>query len=144
MVIEGYVTKERALEAQTKPMITSSPQPDARLTYVFDEIRRQVINIVGEERASTGGFRIFTTIDPTLQKATEESLRKRLAEVEEREGYEHLKFSQYRRVVDQWRSQIKTGAIAPNTPKPSRTTSRVSAIVIDNNQRLRPSHGRWT
>jgi membrane peptidoglycan carboxypeptidase len=132
MVIEGYITKERALEAQTKPMITSSPQVNARLTYVFDEIRRQVINTVGEERASTGGFRIFTTIDPALQKATEESLRKRLAEVEEREGYEHLKFSQYRRVVDQWRSQIKTGAIAPNTPKPSPDYLQGSAIVIDN------------
>jgi membrane peptidoglycan carboxypeptidase len=132
MVEEGYITASRAAEAKATALITSAPREDGRLTYVYDEVRRQVINIVGEERASTGGFRIYTSIDSKLQATVEEKLRQRLAEVEGREGYPHQKYSQYKALVHDWSQRIKAKSIDAATPKPKAEYLQGSALVIEN------------
>ena len=133
MVEEGFITKDRALQAQSTPMMTAAPVDDnPQQSYVYDEIRRQVISIVGEERAVTGGFRVFTSIDPALQKTAEESVRRRLAEVETREGYTHPTYAQYKAQVQDWRNKIKSKTIAPGTPKPKAEYLQGAALVIDN------------
>lgn len=132
MVEEGFITSEVATEAQTKPMVVSAPTPNRQMSYFYDEVRRMVIEQVGEERATTGGFRIFTTIDPKLQKLSEEAVQRRLTEVEGRPGYAHQTYAQYHTLLDDWKKRRKDGSIAPNTPKPNAEYLQGAALTIDN------------
>jgi membrane peptidoglycan carboxypeptidase len=132
MVEEGFITKEVATAAQIKAMIVSAPTASRQLSYFYDEVRRMVIAEVGEERAATGGFRIFTTIDPKLQKASEESVQRRLTEVEGRPGYTHQTYAQYHALLADWKKRIKDGSIAPHTPRPKPEYLQGAALTIDN------------
>ncbi len=50
--------------------------------YPSDFVYQQVLKIVGRDRATSEGLRIYTTIDSALQKKAEESLRTELNSVE--------------------------------------------------------------
>ncbi|MGE3276872.1 MAG: transglycosylase domain-containing protein [Vicinamibacterales bacterium] len=49
--------------------------------YFNDLVRRELVARFGEERVMTGGLRVYTTLDPALQAAAEQSVRERLAKV---------------------------------------------------------------
>jgi membrane peptidoglycan carboxypeptidase len=115
----GHADLRRGGEAQElKPMATAPQSSDPRLSYIFDAVRTEVMNLVGEERASIGGFKIYTSIDQDLQRKTEESMQKHLKPVEQRQGYEHQTFEQYRGIISDYRARLKRGEIDPTTPKP--------------------------
>ncbi|MCB1277758.1 transglycosylase domain-containing protein [Prosthecobacter sp.] len=133
MSIEGTLTREEAAKLKTRPLVTAPQSSDPRLSYVFDAVRREVVDLVGEERASIGGFHIYTSIDQDLQKAAEEAVNKRLAEVEKRAGYEHQTFAQFRAIMADYRARMKRGEIDPATPKPLPEYLQAAALMIDNN-----------
>jgi membrane carboxypeptidase/penicillin-binding protein len=133
MMEERHLTPEEADALSRKPMITVVQGNNPQLTYVYDEISQQIKRIVGEERANTGGFQIYTSIDPVLQKTAEETVQRRLIEVESRADYEHQTHAQFRKIVSDWHDKMKRGAIAPDTPKPKPTYLQGSALVINNN-----------
>jgi membrane carboxypeptidase/penicillin-binding protein len=132
MAIEGTLTRDEAARLKTRPLITAPQSTDPRLSYVFDAVRREVVDLVGEERASIGGFRIYTSIDQDLQKAAEEAVSKRMAEVEKRPGYEHQTFAQFRAIMTDYRARLKRGEIDPATPKPLPEYLQAAALMIDN------------
>lgn len=132
MVVEGYLGKEKARELKLTPLITASQDGDRRLSYIFDEVRRIVVEQVGEERAAIGGFQIYTSIDRTLQKAAEDAIRRRLSEVEQREGYTHQTYDQYKEVVRDYRTKVSAGIISPDEPKPSPEYLQAASLAIDN------------
>ena len=132
MLAEGYITEDEHAQLGRKPMITAGQTIDARLTYVYDEVRRQVMQIVGEEKAATGGFNIYTSIDPIIQKAADQAVQQRLAEVEGRPGYEHETYAQYRGVLSDYRKKLASREISPDAPKPRALYLQGSALVIDN------------
>ncbi|MBI1810067.1 MAG: hypothetical protein HYR75_09240, partial [Gemmatimonadetes bacterium] len=86
MVEQKYITRAEADAAKAQPIVTapgsgmSAPSP-----YFLDVVRAQA------ERAgvpvSLGGFRIYTTLDPALQRAAVQSLAEGTAAVEARPGY---------------------------------------------------------
>ena len=133
MVAEGFLTRADAERAKLKPMVTAPQGSDPRLSYVFDEIRAQVVSIVGEERAAIGGFQIYTSIDKNLQRVAEEAVKKRLAEVETREGYAHQTREQFKTILKDWRdslARLPEGAEAP--PRPLADYLQGAALVMDN------------
>jgi penicillin-binding protein 1A len=140
MMEEGHLTVEEEEALSRKPMITAIQTMNPRQTYVYDEVARQVKKLIGEERATTGGFNIYTSIDPVLQKAAEESVRKRLTEVESQSAFRdpddvkvpHQTYDQYRAVLSDWASKMTSKQIDPNTPKPQPTYLQGSALVLDN------------
>jgi penicillin-binding protein 1A len=132
MAIEGTLTTEEAEKIKLKPLITAPQSSDPRLSYVFDAVRREVVDLVGEERASVGGFRIFTSIDQDLQKTAETALSKHIAEVEKRPGYEHQTLAQFRAIISDYRGRLKRGEIDPTTPRPKPEYLQVAALMIDN------------
>lgn len=132
MMEERYISPEEEEALSKKPMITAFQVEDTRLTFVYDEVSRQVKKLVGEEHASTGGFNIYTSIDPVLQRSAEEAVQKRLTEVEGREGYEHQTYRQYRAVLSDWTTKMRNKEIDPSTPKPLPQYLQGSALVIDN------------
>ena len=86
MAEQKYITPGEAAAARAEPVRTvpdggvSAPSP-----YFIDVVRVQA------ERAgvavSTGGFRVYTTLDPALQRAAVQALADGTAEVERRPGY---------------------------------------------------------
>ncbi len=132
MVIEGYLGADKASELKRSPMITVPQEGDARLSYLFDEVRRILVEHVGEDRAAIGGFQIYTTIDKNLQRATEESVRRRLGEVEQRPGYTHQTYEQYQAIMTDYRDKLRRGVISPEEPKPVAEYLQGAGMVIEN------------
>ena len=79
-------------------------------------VEKQAKAILGDEELQTGGYRIYTTLDPVLQKAAEEGLRKRLLEVETRKGYAHPTYSAFDIEFKKWRRDAREGGDAPKPP----------------------------
>ena len=92
MAQQKYITPAQAAEAKRVPLKTV---PDAGLavdaSYFVDVVRIQA------ERAgvpvATGGFRIYTTLDPLLQRAANSALVEGIEAVEAMPGYRHTKFA---------------------------------------------------
>lgn len=132
MSIEGTLSHEEAEKLKQKPLITAPQTADPRLSYVFDAVRREVVDLVGEERAAIGGFRIFTSIDQDLQKTAETAMAKHLAEIEKRNGYEHQTFAQFRSIMNDYRGRMKRGELDPSTPRPMPEYLQGAALMMDN------------
>ncbi len=129
---EGHLTDAEADELKLKPLITTARSNDPQRTYVFEEVRQEIVKLVGDDRAGVGGFQIFTTIDPDLQRMAEQSLRRRLAEVETTPTFEHQTFAQYKSVLADYEAKVAGGAINPATPRPKPEYLQGAALVIDN------------
>ncbi len=132
MVIEGYLGPEKAAELKRSPLITTPQEGDARLSYLFDEVRRVLVEHVGEDRAATGGFQIYTSIDKNLQRAAEESVRRRLAEVEQRPGYNHQTYAQFKALMADYRDKRRRGVISPEEPKPVAEYLQGATMAVEN------------
>ena len=132
MATEGHLSSEEAATLMQKPLVTMARPADPTLTYVFEDVRQEVVKLVGAERAAIGGFQIYTTIDPALQKLAEESTRKRLAEVEAVPDYQHQTYAKFKELVSDFDKKLSAGAINPATPRPKPEYLQASALVIDN------------
>jgi penicillin-binding protein 1A len=92
MAQQKYVTPAQAEAAKRVPLKTV---PDAGFSvdasYFLDVVRIQA------ERAgipvSTGGYRVYTSLDPLLQRAANQALVAGIEEVEALPGYRHTKFA---------------------------------------------------
>jgi len=49
--------------------------------YFQEEIRRQLVSMFGSDRVLRGGLRVYSTYDPDLQRAAEQAIRTRVAEI---------------------------------------------------------------
>ncbi|GAA5147471.1 penicillin-binding protein 1A [Prosthecobacter algae] len=132
MVLEGSLERDDAERLKLKPMVTTPQSSDPRLSYVFDEVRQEVVALVGEERASIGGFQIYTSIDKDLQKAAETAMKKRLAEVEIRPDYPHQTYTQFRGILGEWHGKKMKGTLGEDEKRPMPEYLQGAAIVMDN------------
>jgi len=132
MVQEGSLDRDAAERLKLKPMVTTPQTSDPRLSYVFDEVRQEVVALVGEERASIGGFQIYTSIDKELQKAAEAAMKKRLAEVETREDYPHQTYTQFRGILSEWHGRKMKGQPNDDMPRPVPEYLQGAALIMDN------------
>jgi penicillin-binding protein 1A len=72
---------------KTEPVLKNK-RPVHQENYPADLVYQQVMKIVGRDRATSEGLRIFTTIDSALQKKAEESLRAELNSVEQHPDFQ--------------------------------------------------------
>ena len=80
MVENGFVTKEDAEKAKTEPLGVQVRQTGARLAaseFFAEEVRRDIIDLFGEDKLYGGGLSVRTTLDPRLQKYRTKDLRRR-------------------------------------------------------------------
>ena len=117
MAEQGYVTATQAAAAKRRPVRTTGVT--RRAPYFVDVVRVQA------ERAGVpvmdGGYRIHTTLDPLLQRASEEALAEGLTAVEARPGYRHLKYAGH----PSGRTDYLQGAVVVIDP----ATGHVRALV---------------
>ena len=122
----GFLDGQAYRAAVAEPLVVRErPQP-VKQSYALDYVRQQAIASLGYDRAMNGGFRIYTTIDPDMQRAAETSVQRRLAEVEKRPGYANETFDEFERKF----------AASPPKPGASNTTPPTylqgAVLVLDN------------
>jgi penicillin-binding protein 1A len=88
MARNGHITPEQSRALQTQPIITTRTGVPTRQApvggYFVEEVRRQLIEQFGEDAQTgpnsvyAGGLWVRTTIDPVIQAAAEDALRRGL------------------------------------------------------------------
>jgi penicillin-binding protein 1A len=91
MVDEKFITEEQGEEVKAKPM-TVLPWRRAGASsdfgaYFFEEVRRYIERKYGSQSLYGGGLKIYTTLDPVLQRYAEEALLNRLREMDKQKGW---------------------------------------------------------
>lgn len=125
---EGMIDRDDLAAFQSEP-IRTAPRGSAfgRSKYVYERVRQQVIELIGYERASEGGFVIHTTIDNRIQQAAEESLTAQLNQIETHPGYAHQTLDVYKEIKKTFQESAPEGA-APPPPD----YIQGAALMIDN------------
>src|SRR5260370_17694238 len=73
MVEAGSIRRARADAARATPLKLAPQNVEASdAPYFVDLIREQLIGKYGEDELTSGGYRVYTTIDPAFQKAAPE------------------------------------------------------------------------
>ncbi|HET7563530.1 MAG TPA: PBP1A family penicillin-binding protein [Gemmatimonadaceae bacterium] len=88
MADQHYITQKEAKAAEREPLVVA---PNAGLSapaaYLVDAVREEAEN--AGIPVENGGYRIYTTIDPSLQRDAVEALREGTTRVEALPGYNH-------------------------------------------------------
>jgi penicillin-binding protein 1A len=85
----GVITREQIEEALAEPLLVakSRPQPADSGAYFAEEVRRHLERRYGARRLYEDGLQVHTTMDPQIQHATEEALRRGLEVLDRRRGW---------------------------------------------------------
>jgi penicillin-binding protein 1A len=84
LVAEGYLTKAEGEEAKQRPMnVLPLRRTSAEFgAYFFEEVRRYLEKNYGVEGLYRDGLKVYTTLDPTLQRYAERALHEGLRNTE--------------------------------------------------------------
>ena len=81
-----------AKSAKTAPIaLGRRRQIGTQENYAMDMVQRELDLLLTDEQQAEGGFKIYTTIDPELQKSAELAVEAQLRKVEAKPGYAHPK-----------------------------------------------------
>jgi penicillin-binding protein 1A len=86
----GYINEAEMKEAQGKPLAVSPRPPGAQLFAAesfAEEVRRELVQIYGEEKLMRGGLSVRTTLDPKLQVMARQALARGLIQFDRKRGY---------------------------------------------------------
>lgn len=124
---------QKQYDALVQLPIVTNPKPLRRGTsHLYEKIGGLARNIVGEEAMSSGGYRIYTTIDKDIQKAAAEALTLQLNEVEALEGYTHEKYEDYDR--SKGPPNYLQGALLVNNPQTGAVLAHVGGRNYNHTQ----------
>ncbi len=131
---EGFITKAEMERLQKMPLVTVVKGAAAKHSkYVYEQVRQQVIELVGYERASEGGFQIYTTIDSSIQKVAEESMKRRLDEIEKHPGYAHQTREQYKAIKKEFNETAPEATEDGKAPRPPNPEYLQGALLMIDN-----------
>jgi penicillin-binding protein 1B len=83
MVETGTINRAQADTAKAAPLKLAPRNVEASdAPYFVDLIRDQLVNKYGEEELNSGGYRVYTTIDPALQKAAADAMDVAVKEID--------------------------------------------------------------
>lgn len=85
LVQQGEVSENEALMAKRSPLGVLERAPSGKSPYpaFLDLVRRQILRDYNREDLVSAGLQIFTTLNPEVQSAAEESLRERIGELKQ-------------------------------------------------------------
>jgi len=89
------ITAGQAEAARHDALALAKKPPGAQENYAMDAVRREVETLLNSDQMDEGGLRVYTTIDPQLQKVGEAAVDEQLRKVEQRPGYKHPTRAQY-------------------------------------------------
>ena len=92
LVKQDKLSPARAEAEKRLPLPISKRRPlSAQENYALDAVRRELDLLLSDDQRNDGGLRIYTTIDPNLQKVAEKAIDAQLRRVEARPGFAHPK-----------------------------------------------------
>ena len=98
MVKLEMITPTQAQSAKDEEVTVSTVRPPGALqSYAMELIEQNLQIVVDEDQSASGGMRVYTSIDPEVQKAAETALDTELAKIEQRPGYSHPKRAAFAR-----------------------------------------------
>jgi penicillin-binding protein 1A len=156
MAEEGFITKEQATEAASRPLVLlGQPTPDRSIApYFVEDIRKVLEQKYGADALYQTGLRVQTTLDVDLQEAANAAVDRGLRLIDKRrngfrkparnivaEGRAIEKVS-----MERWSQPILAGDIVPAVvtfvPGPSGGSARIRVGEYD--LELKPSAFAWT
>lgn len=111
MFANKKITKEQYQEALTEKIKYQLRRNSPFLAgYFTDWVRRQVIDIVGEENFLTNGFTVQTTLNYDLQKTAEENIVKGAEAIDKRQGFNgpigHIELEELDSYIEKFREEL--------------------------------------
>lgn len=95
--------------------------------YLYEKIRQQTIELVGSEKANTGGLLIETSIDSSLQDLVTTALIDQLRAIEKHPEFTGQTFAEYKEIKRQ-HSEVKKPKVFVAAPK----YLQCAMVLIDN------------
>ena len=127
MVENKKITEAQARETQSEPLKVRPRSNLLSQSYTIDLIRQQVQGELGFEGLLSEGYKIYTTLDPTLQRAGEEALQRQLSAVETHSDYHHQTYAQYSDLLKNWKVTHPEGG-----PPPAPEYLQGAVLAVDN------------
>lgn len=128
MAAEGYIDKATRDRLQTTRVeIVDKTNITGRSAFVYEEVREEVIELLGYEAVSKGGFAIHTTIDGSLQEFAESALRDQLAQIEKHEGFKRETMAEYKA-----KKAAFLESAHPDQTYPAPTYLQGALLMVDN------------
>ena len=91
LLADGRIDQEAAEEARAQPLGAQIAPPlgarDWTMEYFAEEVRKEIVDLYGVEALYDGGLSVRTSVDPRLQKAAGEALRRWLVKYDQRHGW---------------------------------------------------------
>jgi penicillin-binding protein 1A len=100
MVADGKLERSVADSVAASPITIGEPSESERFAaYFLEYVRQYLESRYGADRIYHDGLRVYTTLDPYLQKIAEDSLETHLSAIEREMGYKQTKES-YRKAIE--------------------------------------------
>lgn len=127
LLAEKYISDEEYQTFVESPLVLKPSRNG--MDYVDQYIVQKVIDEVGYDNATRGGFRVYTTIDASIQKTAKDSLNRNLAKTESRPGFEHMTYTQFKE-----QQELPVDPLAGSDDSSSRDPNYLqgSLLMIDN------------
>jgi penicillin-binding protein 1B len=92
MVETGAITKDQAERAKEEPLKLSTGSVDAsEAPYFVDLVHEQMLDKLGDRGANLDGLRIYTTLDPDLQRLASTAVENTIHVVDEKVDRKHAR-----------------------------------------------------
>ena len=120
MVEQGYITSAQGEEAKSRPMAVLPWRRGSSdfAAYFFEEVRKYIEKKYGSEILYQRGLKVYTTLNPTLQRYAEEALLTRLREMDKRKGWRKDKRNLLKegkeKLEDEWLDSWVTSYVEEN------------------------------
>ena len=95
MVELRMMPQAEADQAKSQPLGLAKKPPGAQENYAMDAIRREVDTLLNNDQMDEGGLRVYTTIDPAMQRVAQVAVDSQLTHVEQKPGYRHPTRAQF-------------------------------------------------
>ncbi len=89
MAIEGLISQAEADQAKKRPLKVASRSETefVNAPYFAEEVRRELVDMYGENKLYKGGLSVHTTLDPDLQNVAQRVLQDGLETYDRRHGW---------------------------------------------------------
>ena len=83
------IPRERADAAKRIRLVLARKRPSMQENYAMGAVRSDLDALLSDAQMDEGGLKVYTTIDPLLQRAAQASLETQLRKIESRPGWSH-------------------------------------------------------
>jgi penicillin-binding protein 1A len=128
MNAEGFIdddTFDRSVKAEIRTIAKSNIT--GKSAFVYENVRQEVIDLLGYETVSKGGFHIHTTIDGEIQAEAESALKEQLSMIEQHPDFDHPTMAQYKKAKAEFRESAM-----PDQTFPAPRYLQGAILMIDN------------